>query len=638
MAARPPASVMDASKRMWAATGICAALVVMVFIVFGQTVHFDFVNYDDNNSVYQNPAVIHGFTLKGIAQVFSYSRTDYWHPLDFLTHMLDCQLYGLNPGGHHFTNVLFHATAAALLFLVLVQMTAAFWRSAFVAAVFAVHPLRVESVAWVSERKGLLSGIFFMLTIAAYVRYARGPWSLRRYLAVLGLFALALMSKPTLVAVPILLLALDYWPLGRFGLVAQAQYPETTGPRSLLARLRIHARLIVEKLPLVAMSLASCIEAAMGDAHAFRGQVVIPLTLQLENAVVSCAAYLWQTFWPADLAVMYPFPEHGLPLWQVLAASFVLALISAAAFLYRKCSPWLLSGWLWYLGMLAPTDLVPVGSFARADRYTYLPMIGISIMAAWSVADWTQNWRYRGTLFGSVAAVILAALMFCAYQQTGYWRDSVTLWTHTLACTRDNGFAHNSLGTALIDQGRTAEGILELREALQINPLDGGACNNLANILARQGHTQDAIVLYRIAVQVDPANAGVQNNLSNALLLDGKMAEATAHAEKALELQPDNPGFKSNLAWILATTPETSARNGPRAVQLASEASQASGGNDPVILRTLAAAYAEAGDFPAAVETAEAAVRLAGGNPALASSLRQEIGLYGKGRSFGKGN
>ena len=359
-----------------AVLGVCVFLAAITFAVFGQTVHHGFVNYDDNLNVYDNSAVQGGLALKSILWAFQFNQSDYWHPLTMLSHMLDCQLYGLAPAGHHLTNVLLHATMAMLLFLMLRQMTGAFWRSAFVAAVFAIHPLRVESVAWVSERKDMLHGIFFMLTLGAYVRYVRHSWSLARYLTVVVVFTFGLMSKPTLMTLPFVLLLLDYWPLKRLVPAVSGEASKNISSRWRSYR-PVVVRMIVEKIPLFILSAASCVQAAIGNSMAFETGKRLPKILQISNAMVSYVAYIGQMFCPVKLAVLYPFPLKGLPLGEVIGAVILLVFISTGLFRLRKGHPCLLVGWLWYLVMLVPViGFVQAGAQARADRYTYLPQIG----------------------------------------------------------------------------------------------------------------------------------------------------------------------------------------------------------------------------------------------------------------------
>ncbi len=351
------------------ALGVCIILVAITWLVFGQTIRYDFVNYDDNEYVYANPAITSGLTLHGITYAFSGRHAKNWHPLTTLSHMLDCQLWGVRAGGHHFTNVVFHTIAVVLLFLVLKQMTGAtIWQSAFVAALFAIHPLRVESVAWISERKDVLSGVFFMLTLGAYARYARYP-SFGRYLTVSILFALGLMSKSMLVTVPFVLLLLDYWPLNRF-------------------TKRSSRQLILEKVPLLALSAAAGVATLLVQRSSLAVVERLPVVSRIGNGLVSCVIYVKQMIWPVGLAVFYPHPGDQLPVWEIGLAIALLAMVSAGAVALRRKSPYLITGWFWYLVMLLPViGLIQVGSQGHADRYTYLPQIGLYVLLAWGTTD-----------------------------------------------------------------------------------------------------------------------------------------------------------------------------------------------------------------------------------------------------------
>jgi tetratricopeptide (TPR) repeat protein len=686
----------------------------MVWVVYGQTLYHKFVSYDDNGYVYDNPVVKRGITLKGIEWAFAYGQIGHWHPVTWITHMLDCQVYGLWAGGHHLTNVLLQCASSVLLFMVLRQMTGALWRSAFVAAVFAVHPLHVESVAWVAERKDVLSGFFFMLTLGAYARYVREPRSPGRYLAVVALFAVGLMCKNMLVTLPFVLLLLDYWPLRRWK--NRAELP----------------RLALEKIPLFMLSIASCIITSLVPEK-MATMDRLSFLLRVENALVSCAIYLRQLVWPVGLIVPYPNPAGNFPASEVLLAAMILTAISLAIFLLRKNRPWLVVGWLWYLGMLAPViGIVQISTYSHADRYTYLPQIGLYIAMAWLAVEGFAHLRHGRIFAVSSAAVILAALMSLAGLQASYWKDDSTLWKHTLAVMPDNAVAHNNLGAdrelkgrvdealdqylqaivikpdypeahnnlgnALFDKGDIDEAITEYGKALQLIPDYAVAQNNIGNALLRKGEVDDAIahcrravellpdyveaqnnlgnalnakgdsleavIHYRKALDINPGYAAAQDNLANTLLLLGQTDEAMAHYRKALDInpdladahdnlgnillqkgefgeaatqfrealkiQPDSLEAENNLAHILATSPENSLRNGASALALAWHANESTGGTNPVILATLAAAYAENGRFPEALEMVQQAIDIAISehNSKLAASLRSQLALY----------
>jgi tetratricopeptide (TPR) repeat protein len=500
---------------------VCGLLVLAVAAVFGQTAAYPFVNYDDNVYVYDNPQVTPGLRLEGIAWAFTCNHAGNWHPLAWMSHMLDCRLYGLAwPGGHHLSGVLLHAATAVLLFLLLGQMTGRRWASALAAAVFALHPLRVESVVWVAERKDVLSGLFCMLTLLAYVSYARHPFSLVRYLLVLGCFALGLMAKPMLVTLPGVMLLLDYWPLGRIG--------AWTGAAARTA----------EKLPFLALTAASCAVTLWAEAQGIAPTAVVSWASRLANVPAAYLGYLGHFFCPMGLAVFYPHSGSTPPAWQIIAAGLVLAAITAAAWLWRRSCPWFLIGWLWYLGMLVPViGIVQVGSQAMADRYTYLPEIGLAIAVVWAACEGLRRaspaLRPSHPLSATVAAVLLAVLMCCAWRQTSYWRDSETLWTRALACTGSNALAHINLGLALKQQGRLDEAVVQYRRALDISPDNAEGHNKLGVVLAMRGQMQEAVAEFTLAVKFDPDDAGFRANLRRALEESARSDRATPPARTA---------------------------------------------------------------------------------------------------------
>jgi hypothetical protein len=532
------ANAQPASKPQagWPVPVVCVLLGLVVWIVFGQTVHFEFVNYDDQDYVYQNAAVSQGVTLKGVSWAFTHVHGGNWHPLTTLSHMLDCQLYGLNPGGHHRTNLLLHAATAIALFLVLHRISGALWRSAFVAAVFAIHPLRVESVAWISERKDVLSGLLFMLVIAAYVRFTRRTTTGRflaspAYWLALFLFTLGLMAKPMLVTLPFILLLLDWWPLGRW----RDQAPSGEGTPAF----RPLASLLLEKVPFVLLSAAACAATilAQAKAQAIAPLQVVALPARLANAMVACVTYLWQMVNPSQLSVFYPHPGSQIAFWTVAMSALVLLVISMAVFLKRHRQPYLAVGWLWYLGMLVPViGLVQVGGHAHADRYTYLPQIGLYLIVTWGMWDLCSGWRQRRQVLGTVAVSILIALLWAARLQTAHWRTSISLWTHALKSTSRNSTAHYSLGTALAKQGKFEEAIRHYELALQIQPGLSEANYNLGNALVRLGRIDESIPRFERALQLNPDYAEAHNNLGIMLMKQGKREAALAHFRQALAL------------------------------------------------------------------------------------------------------
>src|SRR5947208_2893097 len=537
-----------------------------------------------------------------------------WHPLTTLSHMLDCLLYALRPGWHHFSNVLLHTIAVLLLFLALQQMTGAFWQSAFVAAVFAIHPLRVESVAWIAERKDVLSGVFFMLMLLAYVHYVRSP-SVRRYLVVVFVLACGLMSKPMLVTLPFVLLLLDYWPLDR-----------------IRGQLR---RRMLEKIPLIALSAISSVATFVAQKGAVGWTEQLPILERIDNAVVSYVLYIWQMLWPLRHAEFYPHPENRLTLLEIICSLLFLISISVVAIALRKQRPYLITGWFWYLGMLVPViGLVQVGWQGRADRYTYLPQIGLYIMGTWAAADLTISWRRRRAILSTAAILIIGVLSWRSWIQTSYWRDSETLFTHALAVTSNNDVAENNLGIVLLRKGKLDEAISLLQAAVNLRPENAPAHDNLAKAFLQKGQVADAMIHYRKLLEIQPENVEARNIVGTVLIQQGRVREAIEQWQETLAIQPENGNAASNLAWVFATCPEDSIRNGPQAVELAEKALRLSGEKIPMIFRILAAAYAESGLFTQAIETAQRGIELANhqGNPGLADELQSNIALYQAGR------
>jgi tetratricopeptide (TPR) repeat protein len=523
--------------------GVCALLVV-VFLVFGQTFRHGFVNYDDDQYFYSNPHVKAGLTWSGVTWAFQAGYASNWHPLTWLSLMSDAQLFGPGPAGPHLTNIILHAANTVLLFLLLRRLTGAYWRSAAVAAVFAIHPLHVESVAWVSERKDVLSGFFFMLTLLMYARYVEGIQAQKAkmfYGLALVLFALGLMSKPMLVTLPFVLLLLDWWPLKRF------EFSTFNSQRRTILQLAL------EKLPFFLLSAASCVATISAQQSAVRSIVSLPLTDRLGNASVSYVIYLAQMFWPENLAVFYPY-RLDLPAWQVAGTAALLFSATLLAFLMARKLPYFPVGWFWYLGMLVPViGLVQAGDQSHADRYTYLPQIGLYLVIAWGVNDLTAPWRHRRQLLGMVACGVMIILMVCAWKQTTYWRDGESLWRHTIACTSENYTAQNNLGYVLAAQGRTSEAIEHYQKALEIYPGYAEADINLGRVFLDEGRLDEAGEYFQRAVKVKPDSAEAHNDLGILFASQGRIAEAIENYQRAVELNPDLAEAYNNLGILFAS-------------------------------------------------------------------------------------
>ena len=535
------------SRTWWrgGSLAVIAALMTVVVVVFLPAGKHDFIIFDDDVHVTENPWVGRGLTGAGLRWAFtSLGYGANWHPLTWLSHMLDVELFGLAPRGHHLMSVGLHAAAAALLFLALRRLTGAFWRSAFIAALFAVHPLRVESVAWVAERKDVLAACFWNLTLLLYAGYARAPRP-ARYLGVLIPFTAGLLSKPMTVSLPFVLLLLDWWPLGRIG-AAPLSPPRRAGAVSLL-------RVVAEKAPLFALSGAAMAAtyAAQRSAGALFVLEPYPLRLRVMNALWSCLIYLKKTVWPLDLAIFYPHPGFSIPWWKGAVAAALLATVTAATVASRHRRPAFLVGWAWYLGTLVPVlGFVQVGAQGMADRYTYLPLIGIFLVAAWSLAGSPPgaNGVRLGTSAAAAAAVAACALL--ARAQVDHWRNNRTVFAHALEVTDNNWMAHNVVGTSLMEEGRAAAAEAHFARAVAIRPNYWTAQYNLGNSLLAQGKLEAAVAAYRRALSLNPRSASTHNNLGVALLKLGEVGTARLNFQQALRLQPDFADARRNIDLV----------------------------------------------------------------------------------------
>ncbi len=650
-----------------------AVLTVMVLILgtvllYWPVHSFDFINWDDGLYVLNNEHINHGFSWLGLRWCFQIGYAGYWHPLTWISHMVDCELFGLHPGPPHMENVLLHAVNSALLFLVLKRLTHTFWRSAMVAALFAWHPLRVESVAWIAERKDVLSALFWMLALWSYVLYVEKlsfANSKTYYLLTLGFFALGLMAKPMIVTLPCVLLLLDWWPLGRFG-------PEAPRP---------YSRVIVEKLPFVLLAGAASIltVVAQKQGGAVASLKFIPLEARVLNCLVSYLRYVEKLFWSSDLSVIYPF-AFKLPLLEVVLAAIFLVGVTAASSFFWKRQPYLLVGWLWYLGVLFPVSgLVQAGAQSMADRFSYFPSVGIFIIICWTANDLTRRWPKHSAFLTVIGAV---ALTVCGIQtafQVRYWRNSGTLFSHSLAIDPDNYIAHSCYGCYLRDlgqleparvecqraidispiymvgytflsgvlemQGKKDEAMTVLRDALKIRPDFSGARCDLARLLFEKNQFPEAEAELQKGLELDPTDAGLHLYLGHSLAGEGKYEpaerqfaesarldpqDATAHFQwalafaaehkfgeaiaqyrAALRVKPDFANALNNLAWLLSSSPDAELRNGSEAVQLASRACAMTQTSDAIKIETLANACAEAGRFEEAVSWAQRASEVA---------------------------
>ena len=678
----------------------CLFLFLATVAVYGEVRNHQFVNLDDTIYVSENPRIQGGLTLTGLVWAFTTLHAGLWIPLTWLSYMWDSQLFGLHPGGFHLTNLFFHLANTLLLFLWLHRTSGALGRSFLVAALFALHPLHVESVAWVTERKDVLSTFFWLLTMWVYLWYVAGL-GMKRYLLALACFSLGLMAKPMVVTLPLVLLLLDYWPLRRW----PGWGSPATGPGAYPGVPIKH--LLWEKVPFLA--LATLFSVVTIHAQKTMGAVValerIPMMMRMANALVAYVSYMYKMIWPTHLAVYYPYSSERTLILSALVAGLILSVLSFLIVRQTRRRSYLAVGWLWFLITLLPViGLVQVGGQAMADRFTYVPLIGLFIMVAWGMVDLTAGWRLAKFPLQVSAGVVLSALMVCTWVQVRYWRDSITLFEHALEVTRRNAVIHNNLGIALAKQGKLDQAIVHFAEVVRLKPDFAEAHYNLGNALAKQDKLDQAIVHYAEAVRLKPGLAEVHNNLGNALEKQGKLDQAIAHYQEALRLRPKYPeahnylgvalakqgkldqaiahfqealrlrpkypeahsnlgaalslqgkvdqaiahyqeaiALKSdysealnNLAYILATSADPKFRDGTKAVQLAMQANKLSGSRVPGIMDTLAAAYAEAGRFSEAIEISLKARELERSNSKAIRDIDEKIRLYQDGRPYHK--
>jgi Flp pilus assembly protein TadD len=656
---------MTDSGSRWQKWVVCLLLALAVLAVFWPALRCGFVSYDDVDYVTSNPPVQQGLHWQGIKWALTAEQAENWHPLTWVSHMIDCQLYGLKPAGHHLSSVLLHAANSVLLFLLLNRMTGALWPSAFVAAIFALHPLRVESVVWISERKDVLSTFFWMLTVGAYVRYV-GEFKVQSskfkvsskckvfYGLSLVFFVLGLTAKPMLVTLPFVLLLLDFWPLGRMEF----------GPK-------FSWRPFVEKIPFFVLAAACSLVTFLVQNHF--GVVTtlerFPLGVRLANIPFAYMRYIGKIFWPAGLSVFYPHRPLGL--LEVAAAVALLVTISVLAAWRWRAQPYLAVGWCWFLGTLVPTvGLVQVGYQAMADRYSYIPSVGLWIMVAWGAREWIGDRSFRRMMAAAAGCMAVVACMVLTSVQIPYWHDSESLFKrvvdvtghnfladYNLGCNaRDHGEyaqaivdfkqalnaerndtlralypqAYNDLGYAYLHEGQISNAVGNFEQALALRPHYPEAYYNLGRAFLANGQPDVAVDCFQRALGMDPSVAEIHCKLAAALAQWGRPAAAIAEYSRTLQLNPALDEAANNLALLLATCSDRSLRDGARAVVLARQASEHSHEQNPAILGTLAAAYAEAGRLSEAEATAQRAqqLALAQNNPGLARQLESQARRY----------
>ncbi len=601
---------------------IVLLLSALIWAVFGQTLRHDFVSLDDSGYVYQNDLIKRGLTAKGLKAAFTQTHARNWHPLTTVSHMLDCQLYGLEPGGHHLTNLLLHLAAALLLFQVFAAMTNSIWPSALVAALFAIHPLRAESVAWIAERKDVLSALLFMIATGAYVRYARKPLPASYALTCLAL-ALGLMAKSMLVTLPLLFLLLDYWPLRRLDNASAAQL----------------WRVILEKLPFFVLAGAAATATFLAQKTTVAYCSAVPFTWRLGNSLSVVFIYVGQMFWPRRLAVFYPYPATPPHFWQLGLLLLAILGLTVCVFLLRRQRPWLLIGWLWYLIALLPViGLVQVGLQGHADRYTYLPQIGLGLIVAWEAAALARSHRAFHTATPALACAVIILLTGLGWQQVATWKNTETLWRHAVAVAPTNVLARYSLAGVCLGKGETDDAIFHYREALRFasfkavevgQPHVAYLHNSLGNALIRKGRVAEAAQQYRLSVSFKSDFADAHLNLGHTLIMQNRLDEAAnefelargippedaeshlglgtvfrrkgeddaaiAHFQRAITLSPASPKALDGLADVLVNARTEELRNPRRGLELAEQAIRLTGNKDGAAKRIAAAARFQLG-------------------------------------------
>jgi tetratricopeptide (TPR) repeat protein len=509
---------------------ICVFFVLAISAVYWPVYNYDFVKYDDHVYVTENTNIQSGLNLKSLCWAFTAGYASNWHPVTWLSHILDYQLFGKWAGGHHLVNVLFHILNTLLLFHVLMRMTGATWPSAFVAAAFALHPLHVESVAWVAERKDVLSTFFWLLTMLVYVRYVRNP-GFKWYLVTFVFFVLGLMSKPMLVTIPFVLLLLDYWPLER----------------------KFSRRLLIEKIPFFICSIVLCVITFLvqQNSSATVNIKALGLTIRVDNAIVSCFTYITKMIWPGRLAVFYPYPSGRSPTGAIVYV-FLLVLVSICFISLARRYRFLAAGWFWYLGTLVPViGLVQVGAQAMADRYTYMTLTGLFIIIAWSAKEFVPKWHYRNIVLTVLSIAAFVPLSLTSRQQLNYWKNSLTLFEHALRVTENNYMLLSNYANYLIDLGKFDQAIERANESLKIAPNYADAHNNLGLALINSGKVSAATEQFELAVKYKPNFTLAHNNLAIALYKQDRYEDAINYFERVLKVEPDFPEGRLNLGSAL---------------------------------------------------------------------------------------
>jgi len=523
---------------------ICIFLVISTLAVYWQVQGHEFINYDDDVYITSNLNVQAGLTRESVYWAFMTSHFANWHPVTWLSHMLDYELYGDRPKGHHLTSLFFHVASTLILFIVLVRMTGELWRSGFVAAMFALHPLNIESVAWVAERKNVLSALFWLITVWAYIHYTEKP-NIKNYSLVSLCFVLGLMTKPMLVTLPFALILLDYWPLRRFKFLQESDSSAILEKN--IAKESEFLRLVLEKIPLFLLTVASSVVTFMVQktGGALLAMETISLSARLNNAMISYVKYLGKMMWPKKLAIVYPHAENIISVWEGIFCGTALLGITIISIRLVKKAPYFAVGWFWYLGTLVPViQIVQTGTHPMADRYAYVPLIGIFIVIAWGIPELISKWRYKEKVLSISAGVVILVLIVVAWVQVGHWKNTITIFKHAVSVTENQypsfAVAYDNLGYALAEKGDIGAAITYYKTAIKINPNYATTYNNLGVVLAQQGSLKEAITYYKTAIKINPNFAQAYNNLGHALGRKGDISAAITHYKTAIKINPNS--------------------------------------------------------------------------------------------------
>jgi protein O-mannosyl-transferase len=530
---------------------ICIFIILATFSIYSQVQYHEFINYDDDIYITNNLNVQTGFTSESLEWAITNFITGNWSPVIWFSHMLDYQLYGLQPKGHHFTSLSFHISNSLLLFFVIFRMTGGIWKSSFVATMFALHPLNVESVAWAAERKNVLSTFFMFLTMLSYIRYADKP-TFKRYCLVFLFFSLGLMTKPMLVTLPFVLLLLDYWPLARLN------FDHNTYDLSISEKYPSKYSLVLEKIPLFLISVAISIVTfiAQKSSGAMNFTENLTFALRLSNAMVSYLEYLEKMFWPHKLSIFYPHPVTALSLWQGIFCGLSLLAITIISIRLIRRAPYFIVGWFWFLGTMVPVSgIVQVGGQSMADRYAYIPIIGIFIIIAWGVPELISKWRHKEKVLPISAGIIVFIFMILTWKQVSYWKNSITIFNHSIRVTDNKypGFAlvYNNLGLSQLANNNNDDAIFNFKRAIMLNPKFPAAYSNLGNVMVSEGMYDEAISLYITSIKIKPDYADAYNNLGNALHAKGKYEQAILVFNNAIKIKSDFYQAYNNLGNAL---------------------------------------------------------------------------------------